>query len=362
MYSEADIDDAVTAGALSSAAAGSFRGFVALRRATTAADEEQFRLITGFNDIFVAIAIVLLLVAMWQVGDALWPPLSGLAIAATAWGLAEYFTRIRRMALPSILLLLAFAGGVAWFAGIALFELSAAMPSSDIRPRPGFDGTSHAQASSRLQAVLGAVTAAVTVGATWLHWRRFQVPITIAAGAAAVVGVAVSIVIAIVPSVVTVAWAALLVGGLGLFAFAMRWDLSDRERRTRRADVAFWLHLAAAPMIAHSLFNLLGVFEGDMGIGTAAVVLVLYVAFAVVALATDRRALLVSGLAYVLYAMAAIIRQSGAVELSAALTALVIGSALLSLSAFWQTMRQPIVAALGAWGRRLPPAIPPPAS
>jgi uncharacterized membrane protein YfcA len=362
MYSEGEIDDAVTAGVLSAASAESFRGFVALRRSAPTADEEQFRLITGFNDIFVAIAIVLLLVAMWQVGDALWSPLSGLAIAATAWGLAEYFTRVRRMALPSILLLLAFAGGVAGFVSMALFAGAEAIGSPTLQHQPGFNGGSDDVAGSRLLAVLGAITAALTVAATWLHWRRFHVPITIAAGAAAAVGVAVSIVVAIIPSVVSVAWAALLVGGIGLFAFAMRWDLSDRERRTRRADVAFWLHLAAAPMIAHSLFNLLGVFSGTMGIGTAGIVLVLYVAFAVVALATDRRALLVSGLAYVLYAMAAIIRQSGAVELSAALTALVIGSALLILSAFWQTMRQPIVAALGAWGERLPPAIPRPAS
>ena len=37
---------------------------------------------------------------------------SALAVAVTSWGLAEYFTRQRRMALPSIVLLLAFVGGV----------------------------------------------------------------------------------------------------------------------------------------------------------------------------------------------------------------------------------------------------------
>ena len=67
--------------------------------------------------------------------------------------------------------------------------------------------------------------------------------------------------------------------------------------------------------------------------------LALYVAFAFVALAVDRRALLVSSLAYVLYALYALFSTAGAVELSAAFTALVIGSALLLLSAFWQPMR-----------------------
>jgi hypothetical protein len=42
-----------------------------------------------------------------------------------------------------------------------------------------------------------------------------------------------------------------LVLGIGTFLFAMWWDSSDRARLTRRADVAFWLHLLAAPMIVH---------------------------------------------------------------------------------------------------------------
>jgi hypothetical protein len=32
----------------------------------------------------------------------------------------------------------------------------------------------------------------------------------------------------------------------------MWWDSSDRARLTRRSDVAFWLHLLAAPMIVQS--------------------------------------------------------------------------------------------------------------
>ena len=150
-----------------------------------------------------------------------------------------------------------------------------------------------------------------------------------------------------------------LVAGLAMFAFAMRWDLSDRERVTRRSDVAFWLHLAAAPMIAHPVFQMLGVFGSDLSLATAAVVLVLYLFFAVVALAVDRRALLVSGLAYVLYAMGTLLRGTGAIEVSAALTGLVIGSALLTLSAFWQPMRRRVVEALGGLGQRLPPVAPP---
>jgi hypothetical protein len=123
----------------------------------------------------------------------------------------------------------------------------------------------------------------------------------------------------------------------------MWWDSSDRSRITRRSDVAFWLHLLAAPMIAHPVFTLLGLTSGHVGTPEAIGVVLLYIVFGVTALAVDRRALLVSALAYVLFALNELFRQFGAVELNVALTALVIGSALLLLSAFWHQARAAIV-------------------
>jgi hypothetical protein len=207
----------------------------------------------------------------------------------------------------------------------------------------------------QVMGLIAAVTGAATAAAAWIHWKRFMVPITVAAGAVAVVGVAIALILAVIPAAKDAIFPLGLVAGLAMFAVAMAWDVSDLERRTRRADVAFWLHLAAAPMIAHSVFQMLGVFGPAVSVGTAAVVLALYVVFAFVALAVDRRALLVSSLAYVLYAMYALFTQAGAVELSAALTALVIGSALLLLSAFWQPMRRKVVSLLGDFRHRLPP-------
>ena len=347
MYSESDIEGAVAAGAISADAAAALRGHIAASRHAPAVDEEQFRLLTGFNDIFVSIACVLLLAAVAGIGGAITAVLAPLGVAAVGWGLAEYFTRQRRMALPSIILLLAFVGGVAATLGVLLANRTVADwiqgMSTDDNVRIGAG------------AVLAAGVAAVTAAAAWLHWRRFMVPITVAAGAVAVVGVAMSLIIGLIPPARQLVLPLVLVAGLAMFAFAMRWDMSDRERRTRRSDVAFWLHLAAAPMIAHALFNMLGVFDGDIGIGQALVVLALYVAFAFVALAVDRRALLVSSLVYVLFALYALFQQAGAVELSAAFTGLVIGSALLLLSAFWHPVRRRVVALLGDASRRLPP-------
>ncbi|QNQ10387.1 hypothetical protein [Sphingomonas alpina] len=336
MYSESDIDGAVAAGVITPDAAGALRNHIAANRAAPAVDEESFRLLTGFNDIFVSIAIALLLVAIAQIGEAIAKPLAGAGVAAASWLLAEYFTRKRRMALPSILLLLAFVGGVA-----------ATLVGAMIQIDPNL--------SEQTNAAIGAGIALIAAGAAWLHWRRFMVPITIAAGAAALVATATGLVIAAVPTTENAVYAIVLVGGLAVFALAMWWDMSDTERRTRRADVAFWLHLAAAPMIAHPVFQMLGIFGNDIGMGTAVIVLGLYLVFSFVALAIDRRALLVSSLVYVLYAMYAIINSAGAVELSAAIAALVIGSALLMLSAFWHTMRRTVVGVLGGLGGRLPP-------
>lgn len=336
MYSESDIDGAVTAGVLSADDAAALRNHVAGLRAIPAVDEEHFRLLTGFNDIFVSIALVLLLVALGQIGGAIGTGLGGAFVAAAAWALALYFTTKRRMALPSILLLLAFVGGVA---GTLSLAAAAWMPN----------------ASPQTGAVVAAVIALITGAASYLHWRVFMVPITVAAGAAAGVATIVSIAAAIVPGTKDLLWPVLFIGGLVVFAVAMWWDMSDRERRTRRSDVAFWLHLAAAPMIAHPIFQMLGVFDSTVSIGTATIVMVLYLAFAFIALAVDRRALLVSSLAYVLYAMYSLFQTAGAVELSAAFTALVIGSALLSLSAFWQPMRRIAVGMLGSLADRLPP-------
>ena len=85
MYSNTDIESAVTAGVMPQATADALRLHVSTMRATPMVDEEQFRLLTGFNDIFVAIAGVLLLVGLaWTLGD-IYPPLGAAAVAGAAW-------------------------------------------------------------------------------------------------------------------------------------------------------------------------------------------------------------------------------------------------------------------------------------
>lgn len=339
MYSDSDLDSAIAAGALSPQEAQRFRDFIAGGRATPAVDEEHFRLLTGFNDIFVAIAAIILLVAVAWMGNEIPPrididgpsPFAGLLVAGTAWGLAEFFTRKRRMALPSILLLLAFVGGV--FA-TSFLTIVLAVGEETLRN------------DERGMALIASAAAAIAAGAAWLHWKRFRVPITVAAGAAAVTAVALGLIASAVGDTenlrdILLGFGLLL--GIGVFLFAMWWDASDPRRQTRRSDVAFWLHLLAAPLIVHPIFSLLGLTDGNASTLEAIVVLLVYVGFGITALAIDRRALLVSALAYVLWALTDLFERYGAVELSFAMTAFVIGSALLLLSAFWHTARRGIV-------------------
>jgi hypothetical protein len=146
VYSQEEINSAVAAGALSQDAAEALRAHVVTMRERPVTDEEHFRLVNSFNDIFVAIGVIIMLLAAGAIGQAIgsglvapavlpnwdtageaerqaWESasmlrngvqmaLAGVAVAVTAWMLAEFFTRKRRMALPSILLLMAFVGGV----------------------------------------------------------------------------------------------------------------------------------------------------------------------------------------------------------------------------------------------------------
>ncbi len=350
MYSEDDLEAAVAAGIVDRQTVERMRDFLARSQRTMLVDEEHFRLISGFNDIFVSIASILLLVALAWLGQAI-PlgladgprPLGGLLVAIASWGLAEVFTARRRMALPSILLLAGFVGG--------LFEAAGALFASAL------DLHDNSATGTVVGALMLAGSAAVAAVGAYVHWRRFHVPITIAAGAGALVAVALGLLAAAVPDAPRHLALPAFVAGLCVFALAMRWDMSDPKRETRRSDIAFWLHLLAAPLIVHPVFAMMGLLDGGVGLAGAGIVVLLYVVLGLIALAIDRRALMVSALAYVLYALSVLFREFGALSLNIALTALVLGSALLLLSAYWTSVRGAVLALLPADLRaRLPMA------
>jgi len=319
MYSDEELASAVAAGVLTEEAATAFRNHVAQERTMPAVDEEHFRLLTGFNDIFVVIACALLLVSVTWIGGAVTSSFGLVLQAATAWGLAEYFTLKRRMSLPSIVLLLVFVAGV--FA-------------------TGLDLLSNSGLSADLAK---GIPSAVTAVAAWLHWKRFKVPVTVAAGTATLAASSIFLLVGFVPEIRPFILPLVFFAGIAVFFLAMRWDSSDTKRQTGRSDVAFWLHLLAAPMIVHPVFSLLMSGESNVGIFQAAIVISLYIVIALVSISIDRRALMVSALAYVLYAINTILEMYGVVSLGFAFTAFAIGSGLLLLSAFWHVCRKAVL-------------------
>lgn len=323
MYSDEDLDAAVEAGILPAQTARAFRDFVARRQGGNPVDEERFRLLTGFNDIFVSIAIVIFLAAFGWLGAGGAP-----AIAVASWALSEYFIRRRRMALPGMVLLFGFAGAA------FLFTFMLLGAGEHFRPMGGSPQALAASAAAAALAVL-------------VHWRRFHVPVSLAVFVLVVIAGTYFTLLALWPALKAWEPQLLLAGGLAVFAVAMYWDASDRNRSTRRSDVAFWLHMAAAPLIVHPIFSLLGLLGGHATSGEALAAVVLYLILAVVALLIDRRALLVSALAYVLYAVSTLFEGTAVVQQSYWLTALVLGSLLLLLSAAWHRARAALV-------RRLP--------
>lgn len=319
MYSDDDIASAIKAGIFTKETAHAFRNHIAGDNSAPAVDEESFRLITGFNDIFVVIASLLLLTSVTWIGSSV-NLLLGVALqTVTTWGLAEFFTRKRRMALPSILLLLAFVGGVL-VTGTLLLQAV------------GFTANISIGGPSMIAAL-----------AAWLHWIRFKVPITVAAGTGVLVAGIMFLILASVPEARQWLMAITFVAGIIVFCLAMIWDSADTLRQTRRSDVAFWLHLIAAPLIVHPIFATLNIFDSQIGMWQAAAVTALYIVLAIISISIDRRALMVSALIYVLYVFNTVLEQYGVVSLGFAFTAFIIGSGLLLLSAFWHRCRKNII-------------------
>jgi len=338
MYTQDDLDDAVDHGIFAQDAVQRFRAHVAARQQAPAVDEEHFRLISGFNDIFVVIACALTLVSTMWISGVVSPLASPVATALVAWGLAEFFVRRRRMALPAIVLLLVFTASVAAFSAAV-----AEMWDLDLL----------------VFAVLGAAALAA-----WVHWLRFRVPMAVAICVGALLclgGLLVAGVLHGIDMVNGHAWetlgsAVFFVCGVVAFALAMRWDMQDPRRVTEKSDTAFWLHMLAAPLLVHPVFSAmtLNVVNG-VGYMQAIWVVLLYVGIGIVSLAIDRRALMVAALSYVLVVFANVLMRYGMVNMNFAITALVVGAALLLLSVFWHRMRALVIGCLPqALTRRLP--------
>ena len=321
--SKSDLEAAVAAGVINSSIRDRLVTFVQ-KAGGSQADEENLRLISSFNDIFVTIGLALFLGALLYIVSGFGTSVSALILAGAAWVLAEVFTRIKRLALPSIVLLVIYA--------LAAFIWIASLLAPDLGI---FDAVNRGGPTMPL-ATAGIATAAL-VG---VHWWRFRVPITVAAGCSALAITAIALARGYAPELFeTHPVLVVLPVGLAVFSLAMWYDISDCQRLTRRTDIAFWLHLLAAPLIVHPIVSELTTL-GDMTIADAGYVLALFLVLSIVALVADRRALLVSSLIYLGYAAYTLFSTTAWGSSTYAFAVLAVGAVVLLLTVAWRPLRR----------------------
>jgi hypothetical protein len=361
MLQDADLDAAVAQGIVTDAQAAALRDLAHRRqreRAVALGHEERFRFVRGFNDIFFAIGVVLFVLGVAY----FMPPGSTgyLLMAAVVWGLAEILVRRLRLVLPGILLTIAFValvfaasvglGAESWLGLRVSWRWPTALSI--------LQGLQYYPGGPLVFAARALVPAAAAAAFYW----RFKLPFALLPLGASLVVAALGVASFLLPNASAVSdTIVLLLCGLGTFAAAMSFDAADRERLTRRADCAFWLHLLAAPLIVHSAISLAALPLADslgrvtsMSTALALAVVAIVAALAVVALLIDRRALLVAGLASLGGAIGYVLEGDRVFVLAA--TLVILGAFVLTLGAGWVPLRRRLLALLSpAISNRLPP-------
>lgn len=362
-----DLEAAVTAGVLPEAQADALRAFVAERHRTPARfgmEDERFRFMRGFNDFFFAIGILLLGAAtIFFTG---FDPFYCLAAAVFMWALSELLVRRMRLVLPGILLSVLFVFFT--YQAIPIEQLIPASTAIRMRNadpldllRPILLGMSSTAFSIAIKSVIAAAIAG-------LYYWRFRLPFT-------VLLIAASLVLAILAATSYLAnirsgpiESAVFLGcGLAVFAAAMAFDVSDRDRVTRRSDCAFWLHLLAAPLIVHSLVSFATPNIASLTDRTAWMLALMILGIAIVAILIDRRALLVAALIYagslIFYAMTGTsigqLRNSPEQSVMLFSTLFILGASVIVLGIGWHRLRRALLGHIFVpLARFLPPAQP----
>jgi hypothetical protein len=322
---------------------------IAAEPVSTVEESEAPRFIRGFHDILITIGVIIGLLGLGGLA-------SVYAVIPAVVVLAEILVRRQRLALPAVVLTIALAIAV----GIGVF--------------PILDGVDGHPASDPSPVIFLAVVAAVSLGFYW----RYAVPIALASGlVCGLAGV-------VYGAALMAQWLAgdndlfgkhplLFAAFLGAFAVAvfltaLSFDIRDRLRVTRRSDVAFWMHLCAAPALLYTIMAVVyldgegGWLSQSTGLYQAAAVVVAVLVLMLIGIVLDRRAFVTSGLLSFGYAFKVLLMEGGiqrlfsSADTLAFVILLAVGVLVLSLGIGWQPLRRRIVGALpAAMQERVPP-------
>ncbi len=365
MLTEQNLNSAVLQNIITPAQHGAL---IALARANdpVSPDEstdEALRLVGGGNDLFVTVGVVLLLAGLFfalTATGSLGLVASYAIIAVVVWVIAEIVTRQKRMRLSSTVLAVLFMLCVGelisqYIATRIDFVALQANPIGILAQRGTIGWLS-----------LGA--AVVFIVAAMVYFWRFGVPVLAAVIALALTALGfIQIVLFLydgvtagsvavpsldqIPGVIRDALYLPLIAGLIIFGVAVALDLHDRERRTLWSDCAFWLHLVSAPLLVHPLFIMAtgqDVAFGKIEAGQSAIVMLtlLILMFVYVALAIDRRSLLVPTLGYFgsigIYALVSKTAETAGLP-PFALILLGVGAVIILFGTTWHTIRRLLI-------------------
>ncbi|SCB57177.1 hypothetical protein GA0061105_102164 [Rhizobium aethiopicum] len=352
------LDEAARQGLISSEAGGRLlpflieRGVSVVETQKAAAVEEQAwsdretpRFVRGFHDVLITIGVIVALGGLWGL-SALY------AVPVAIIVLSEVLVRRQRLALPAVSLT------------IALFCWTFLLMSHFFPP---WAPTSRSFGAEVTQFVAGFP---IILGT---YYARYRVPLSLALCIMSALAFVLTLFLRLVqwasgnptffldhPVVLALVS---LICALGVFAMALYFDLGDRLRRTTRSDIAFWLHLGAAPALLYSTVSLLSfggdvrIFDvGNMSSQTPAVVATV-AALMLIGLVIDRRAFVTSGLLSLGAAIFSVVRAGDAtVDTYIFTTLIIVGAIVLIIGTGWMPLRRLVLKALPPGiANRLPP-------
>jgi len=331
-FSKDDIRAAVAAGLMNEKQAAGLLSLAQERlgmRDGLVNDDEPFEFFKGFSEIFITVGLWLLFSGILAFGAVVGGPLAVFIIGMVlTWLFAMYFTKKRRMSLPSISLA---AGFGLFLGGVALL-----LQTSN---------------STDIDAINVTIMAGVGMAAMLLYFRFFKLPFAMFVfgvfGLILIYSIMVGSQGSSLPfidfkeNIFDLSQnSGLAVGSLifGLLAFSLGiyFDTKDPHRISRYSATGFWLHILAAPVLVNTMAMTLYNSGGTLGY---LLTLLLLIFVTVVSLVIDRRSFLTAGIGYLGAIIAWAFNSNMGDATSMVYTLLILGTFITVLGTWWTQVR-----------------------
>ncbi len=334
--------------------------------------EEHFILAKGLNDVLIALGIafltfgILVQIFLQSLGGAFLAGERSLPMALSSglglflyWGLSEYLTGYRKLALPSMILAL----GITIFSYMFITFLLVPSLSEGFSVGIGNSIALNSEQFSSIFFLKSMAAVSFPIAVLLLYYWRFKLPFALFMVAITLIFATFVFFMDLFPE-----WSPfktgiefLLLAGCSTFLWAMRLDLKDPLRQTRFADCAFWLHLLAAPLIVGSLTAMLIPDLSFPSSYQAALLFFMIFSLGVISLIIDRRSLFMAGLFYlgtsIAYAARFLMGHSELNSSVFSVTLITLGAFVVFLGVGWVPVRRLLIrTCIPTWmARRLRP-------